>query len=141
MPFTKTEELGKLRELKRLTQGIKEDTELRNSIIKNLFNSRKNSGLTVETIAKYAGVTRKTIYQIMKREKEELAQIQAWQSWRKQYLNDDPNLRRVRKQQEMMRKLHESDPNYANWVATIKRKWKKIIESTELEWADEQEDE
>ena len=141
MPFTKTEELGKLRELKRLTQGIKEDTELRNSIIKNLFNSRKNSGLTVETIAKYAGVTRKTIYQIMKREKEELAQIQAWQSWRKQYLNDDPNLRRVRKRQELMRKLHESDPNYPNWEATIKRKWKKIIESTELEWADEQEDE
>ena len=70
MPFTKTEELGKLRELKRLTQGIKEDTELRNSIIKNLFNSRKNSGLTVETIAKYAGVTRKTIYQIMKRDRE-----------------------------------------------------------------------
>ena len=141
MPFTKTEELGKLRELKRLTQGIKEDTELRNSIIKNLFNSRKNSGLTVETIAKYAGVTRKTIYQIMKREKEELAQIQAWQSWRKQYLNDDPNLRRVRKQQELMRKLHESDPNYPNWEATIKRRWKKIIESTELEWSDEQEDE
>ena len=141
MPFTKTEELGKLRELKRLTQGIKEDTELRNSIIKNLFNSRKNSGLTVETIAKYAGVTRKTIYQIMKREKEELAQIQAWQSWRKQYLNDDPNLRRVRKRQELMRKLHESDPNYANWEATIKRRWKKIIESTELEWSDEQEDE
>ena len=141
MPFTKTEELGKLRELKRLTQGIKEDTELRNSIIKNLFNSRKNSGLTVETIAKYAGVTRKTIYQIMKREKEELAQIQAWQSWRKQYLNDDPNLRRVRKREELMRKLHESDPNYPNWEATIKRKWKKIIESTELEWADEQEDE
>tara|TARA_Y100001960_G_C14420029_1_gene702426 strand:+ start:65 stop:490 length:426 start_codon:yes stop_codon:yes gene_type:complete len=141
MPFTKTEELGKLRELKRLTQGIKEDTELRNSIIKNLFNSRKNSGLTVETIAKYAGVTRKTIYQIMKREKEELAQIQAWQSWRKQYLNDDPNLRRIRKRQELMRKLHESDPNYPNWEATIKRKWKKIIESTELEWADEQEDE
>ena len=28
MPFTKTEELGKLRELKRLTQGIKEDAEL-----------------------------------------------------------------------------------------------------------------
>ena len=141
MPFTKTEELGKLRELKRLTQGIKEDTELRNSIIKNLFNSRKNSGLTVETIAKYAGVTRKTIYQIMKREKEELAQIQAWQSWRKQYLNNDPNLRRVRKQQELMRKLHESDPNYPNWEATIKRRWKKIIESTELEWSDEQEDE
>tara|TARA_Y100000590_G_scaffold164919_1_gene188867 strand:- start:2439 stop:2864 length:426 start_codon:yes stop_codon:yes gene_type:complete len=141
MPFTKTEELGKLRELKRLTQGIKEDTELRNSIIKNLFNSRKNSGLTVETIAKYAGVTRKTIYQIMKREKEELAQIQAWQSWRKQYLNDDPNLRRIRKRQELMRKLHESDPNYPNWEATIKRKWKKIIESTELEWSDEQEDE
>ena len=141
MPFTKTEELGKLRELKRLTQGIKEDTELRNSIIKNLFNSRKNSGLTVETIAKYAGVTRKTIYQIMKREKEELAQIQAWQSSRKQYLNDDPNLRRVRKREELMRKLHESDPNYPNWEATIKRKWKKIIESTELEWSDEQEDE
>ena len=141
MPFTKTEELGKLRELKRLTQGIKEDTELRNSIIKNLFNSRKNSGLTVETIAKYAGVTRKTIYQIMKREKEELAQIQAWQSWREQYLNNDPNLRRVRKREELMRKLHESDPNYPNWEATIKRKWKKIIESTELEWADEQEDE
>ena len=141
MPFTKTEELGKLRELKRLTQGIKEDTELRNSIIKNLFNSRKNSGLTVETIAKYAGVTRKTIYQIMKREKEELAQIQAWQSWREQYLNDDPNLRRIRKRQELMRKLHESDPNYPNWEATIKRKWKKIIESTELEWSDEQEDE
>tara|TARA_Y100001970_G_C14203507_1_gene842552 strand:+ start:760 stop:1185 length:426 start_codon:yes stop_codon:yes gene_type:complete len=141
MPFTKTEELGKLRELKRLTQGIKEDTELRNSIIKNLFNSRKNSGLTVETIAKYAGVTRKTIYQIMKREKEELAQIQAWQSWREQYLNDDPNLRRVRKREELMRKLHESDPNYPNWEATIKRKWKKIIESTELEWSDEQEDE
>lgn len=41
MPFTKTEGLGKLRELKRLTQGIEEDNELRNSLIKNLFNSRK----------------------------------------------------------------------------------------------------
>ena len=70
MPFTKTEGLGKLRELRRLTQGIQEDTELKNSIIKNLFNSRKDSGLTVETIAEYSGVTRKTIYAIMNRDKE-----------------------------------------------------------------------
>lgn len=73
--------------------------------------------------------------------KEYTEKEQAWQSWREQYLNDDPNLRRVRKREELMRKLHESDPNYANWEATIKRRWKKIIESTELEWSDEQEDE
>ena len=73
--------------------------------------------------------------------KEYTEKEQAWQSWREQYLNDDPNLRRVRKREELMRKLHESDPNYPNWEATIKRKWKKIIESTELEWSDEQEDE
>ena len=70
MPFTKTEGLGKLRELKRLTQGIEEDNEFRNSLIQNLFNSRKENGLTVETIANYAGITRKTIYQIMKRDRE-----------------------------------------------------------------------
>ena len=70
MPFTKTEGLGKLRELKRLTQGIEEDNELRNSVIKNVFNSRKENGLTVETIAEYSGVTRKTIYAIMNRDKE-----------------------------------------------------------------------
>ena len=57
--------------------------------------------------------------------KEFTEKEQAWQSWREQYLNGDPNIRRVRKQQEEMRKLHESDPNYDNWEATIKKNGRK----------------
>tara|TARA_R100001143_G_scaffold39931_1_gene36580 strand:+ start:114 stop:341 length:228 start_codon:yes stop_codon:yes gene_type:complete len=60
----------KLRDLNRLTKGIKEDIEVRNILIKNLFTGRKDNGLTVETIAKYSGVTRKTIYVLMNRDKE-----------------------------------------------------------------------
>ena len=49
------------KELKEISKRIKDDTKLRN-------NNRKDTGMTVETIAKAAGVSRKHAYTIASKE-------------------------------------------------------------------------
>tara|TARA_R100000458_G_scaffold48630_1_gene47788 strand:+ start:2500 stop:2712 length:213 start_codon:yes stop_codon:yes gene_type:complete len=56
------------KELKEISKRIKDDTKLRNNMVGHLFNSRKDTGMTVETIAKAAGVSRKHAYTIASKE-------------------------------------------------------------------------